>query len=134
MIDKTTATSLDQTLADLIEELRKQRRRNRWRDIATGVVAVLFVAVAWGAVANRHTVNDVKANRRDDVVRACQVVNRANQITREAFAKQADIFAKVIPPTPSGLDALAQLRGAVPEDHDQDCNGNGTRDAGDYPG
>lgn len=124
---------LDTTLATLQDELGRLRRKFMVQRIMMGVLAVLVVAGGLLIVSNRNLTNNVSANTKGDVVRACQTVNRANQITREAFDAQADIFAKIIPPTPAGLDALAQLREAVPEDKDHDCNADGTVDTADYP-
>lgn len=128
---------------DLIATLMRQERavkQLRWLRpavwILVGLVPLLVVAVIVGAfliAGNRRLTNDVSDNARGDLIRACQIVNRANQITRESFSKQADTFAKIIPPTPAGLDALAQLRSAVPQDQDHDCDANGIVDGDDYP-
>lgn len=117
----------------LAADFRGLRRVHR---ILIGVVGVLGVVIVLAVVAiigNNQTVHDVKANARDDVVRACQTLNGADRANREAFTAQADIFAKLIPPTQAGLDALAQLRSAVPANHDRDCDGDGELDAADYP-
>lgn len=116
-----------------IKQFKGVRLINR---ILIGVVAALAVvlALAIGAIlSNRRTVNDVKANSRDDLVRACQTLNAASRGTRESFERQVASFAKIIPPTPAGADALAELRTDVPANNDNDCNADGTLDAADYP-